>query len=323
MEPKVVEWMEDVRYNRLKKERGPRIYRRLRVLSVAVAAILPRRRGEPSLCDIALGIPELKPILEEPSQEGVTVADFDFLKTALPAFAVKWREDVQAHLRSVAMEKIKAAGVELAPSVDPLSSAIGSVFICTSCTDSHVIRRDYLTEFTYPDLLSHVCIRQALPYTGNYFADAVAEHLRHLPHWEPAKFQSIGVDMMKGLLEKCGLEPKTATLADLDALRFRCLKHHDDWTLRVRNWQSLVRLFRQSSMYPTLNCFGRSFTTGGPASTRLRSRNATLRATWSFRRTSVQPQSCSKRAQWRSAPRSGRHRVGGYVCTAPRCSRRT
>jgi hypothetical protein len=66
IKPELVEFMEDIRYDRLLEERSTIFCKKLKILEKAVAAIAPRRRGEPSLIDIAIGIPEVRELVDVP-----------------------------------------------------------------------------------------------------------------------------------------------------------------------------------------------------------------------------------------------------------------
>lgn len=219
--------MEDVRHDRLKSAMKSTIEERLVVLEQVLLAIQPRRQYDMSLRDIALGIPKIREVIVQLAVNKVTIADFNFLKTALPAFAKKWKADAATYLGDLVKEKIK-----LSDAVDPLSLAVGGIFSCTLCGGS----------CNWPSILSHTCAeRAAYPHSyREYYTEVVVAFLP-VTTWSPTHFE-VQMDLLPELVKLYGLNPKEATIAQMDASPLR-IQYADDklkYAIRVMTWRDTV-----------------------------------------------------------------------------------
>lgn len=223
----MIEAMEDVRHDRLKSAMGSTIQERLVVLEQALLAIQPRRQHDMSLRDIALGIPKVREMIVQLAVNKVTITDFNFLKTTLPAFAKKWKADAATYLGDLVKEKIK-----LPDAVDPLSLAVGGIFSCTLCNSS----------CNWPSILSHTCAeRAAYPHKHREYYTEVAVAFLPITTWWPTHFE-VQMDLLTELVKLYGLNPKEATIAQMDEspLRIQCTEYKSKYVIRVMTWRDTV-----------------------------------------------------------------------------------
>lgn len=242
MKPKMVDFMDGVRTERLQEERSVAIKARLKALDEAVVRIAPRRIGEPSIRDIALGMPEVQAVLDAPTSTKVTTASFGFLAKTLPAFTERWKQDARAYLAGLVR-----AGVTVGDATDPLTLAAGSVFWCRLC----------YTSYRYPLVLSHTCFaRQQLQRVtaANSYEAVVA---RHAPaqNWQPVEYE-VKAEKLAKLVAACGMDPATATIDDMDNsdVRLCCTSC---WYDRVGerkkdfySWRAMVRALLSAAVRP-------------------------------------------------------------------------
>ena len=223
----MVEMAEDIRQTRLKATMKAAIQRRLVVLEQAVLAFRPRRQNEPSLRDIVFGIPEVKEVIVQPATTNVTRSSFDFLNTSLSAFIEQRKADAVTYLGSLVRDQIK-----LPNSVDPLSLAVGGIFTCTLCDSS----------WAWPDILGHTCdVRAGYPYSHrDYYAEVAIAYLPGT-NWQPTNF-SVNVDLLTKIINLYGLNPKKATIEDMDKspVRLTCVKHNSQHSVQVMTWRDMV-----------------------------------------------------------------------------------
>lgn len=239
IEETLEQWLEDTREKYINEERLRVNDERLRVLDRALTTICPRRPGEPSPADIALGIPEVRDVIERSPRETVEESDFDFLHDVLPSFRAQWRRDAEAYLGGLVR---KQAG-KIPEDVDPLSLAVATTFRCKLCHDIE----------TYPELLSHTC-----PEHGFKPEDIAKEEdlyrrvvlrlfgkdddyhaIREIIHWDPDLFGfSAEVGVMKRIVEMFGLDFRLATKADMDASprRVVCKTCSDPGSVEAMDW---------------------------------------------------------------------------------------
>ncbi|GJE86997.1 F-box protein [Phanerochaete sordida] len=240
----LMQWFEGVRANMLEEERLRVSRARLEIFDCVLGSVFPYRHGEPSRVDIALGMPEIREIIERPPREAVTEESFAFLHDAFPAFRTRWRKQAEAYLGQLVR---KAVG-KLRKDVDPMQLAVAAAFYCPSCRIT----------CPYPAVLSHKCdslsndLEAKLKNGSNPYRRVVLDnfmlqlydwsHSRELIHWDTRVFKyTAEVAALKQVVALAGLDYKTATQADMDAspARFVCMVcdayapgifHVLDWT---------------------------------------------------------------------------------------------
>lgn len=229
IEPKLVEKLEGIRHQHRKVKLRNAVRQRLHILDQALLAIEPRRQNEPSLRDIAL-MPEVAEIMVLETNKTYTVADFDFLRDTLPVYTEQWKKDVKSYLSGLVRAKFK-----LPASADPLSLAVGSVFICKLCNES----------CAWPNVITHTCwSRETMrPSHRDSYTDLVAEFLAGISVWQPSEFH-INMDALKQIIEKLGLNPKKATMKQMDEspVRLTCTEHAKESLLDIKNWRAFVSI---------------------------------------------------------------------------------
>ena len=122
---------------------------------------------------------------------------------------------------------------ELDKSVDPLSLAVGSLFICKQCGYSK----------PWPDVLSHSCNHKS--YVARDGDDEVYHKLVHW-HLEGSKWRSVDYSVPKvllgGIVALAGMDIKTTTIKEMDdsPVRFTCDRHNDRSSVKVFSWRTAV-----------------------------------------------------------------------------------
>ncbi|EKM55666.1 uncharacterized protein PHACADRAFT_209187 [Phanerochaete carnosa HHB-10118-sp] len=234
----LVQWLEETREQMIQEElvRVTRV--RLRVFDRALGAICPYRLGEPSRVDIALGMPEVREVVNRPPRETINAESFAFLRDVLPAFRTQWRREAEAYLGGL----VRAQVGKLPKGVDPMELAVGATFRCQLC--DHVEK--------YPEVLSHACERHAFgddEEKGDLYRHIILQQFKPesrypsngLVHWDPRVFKfSADTNTMRPLVELLGLNYRRATRADMDASpkRLACKTCDTDGVIRVLNWAS-------------------------------------------------------------------------------------
>lgn len=222
--------MDDTRNRRIRVEHSQTLDKNLKLFDEAVAAIEPRVDGKPSLLDVALGIPAVRETVDSYPNKSTTVESFDFLKTALPIFDAKFEEDAKEYLRDVVRKQI-----DIDVSVDPLDLAVGNFFVCSLCGTYSV---------TYRGVLAHWCMPRRMHPSGDIEDQYLYKACRQLEgeKWSPRDFH-IDLALMQHLIALLGLDPKTATIKEMNDLsvRLTCMKHNYKHQVWVKDWRTMVR----------------------------------------------------------------------------------
>lgn len=215
---------------------------RLGVFDRALGTIWPYRPGEPSRVDIALGMPEVREVIDRPPRDTVDEESFSFLHEALPAFRTQWRREAETYLRSLVRTQVG----KLSKGVDPMELAVGIAFRCKLC---NAVEK-------YPEVLSHACEEHnynADEEKGDLYRRVIVEqftpnsryHNSGLVHWDPSvhKF-SAEADAIRPLAKLLGLDPRRATTADMNASpkRLVCKTCSRKGVFYIMNWASAVSL---------------------------------------------------------------------------------
>ncbi|GJE86897.1 hypothetical protein PsYK624_029800 [Phanerochaete sordida] len=232
----VVEWLETTREELIEEEHVRVTGERLKILDRALVAICPYRPGEPSRTDIALGIPEVREVVERPPQDPVDEDSFAFLHEALFPFRGQWRQDAEAYLETLVCTQLG----EIPDNVKPLELAVAHPFLCKLCKRI----------LSYPEMLSHTCCRHHFRYQNTdsesfYRREVFRAFTPYLTiksgliHWDPSAFGvSTDIDAMKIVVEMFGLDATRATKDEIAALptRFVCKVCCEKGVLKAMNW---------------------------------------------------------------------------------------
>ncbi|GJE86898.1 hypothetical protein PsYK624_029810 [Phanerochaete sordida] len=234
----LVQWLEVSRADMIEEERLRVSRARLQIFDRVLGSVSPYRPGEPSRVDVALGMPEIREVVERPPRELVTEESFAFLHDAFPAFRARWRKEADAYLGQL----VRAATGSLREDIDPMQLAVAAAFRCASCKDVLV----------YPAVLSHNC--RALTRERQAQLMSEADPYRHvvldvfmlksrysteLIHWDPSVFKYIAeVKAIKRVVALAKLDYRTATRADMDEspMRFACLACYPRGEFDVLDW---------------------------------------------------------------------------------------
>lgn len=230
--PSIIEFMEKVKTERLDEERKRRLRERFYAFDRALPKLYDYRPGEPTELDLALGIPELREVIDSPAGEQIDEHGFNFLveKGVLEAFSDRWKKNRNAYLARLVSEKIK----NLDPGVDPLSLAVASRFNCRNCGERACCPQVHRCDCSWsykrgPEL-------QEDDIYGKVACDTLSKR-----YWAPS-FTTL-VDSLTQVVEKCGFDPMRATVEDLNncPVRFTCKACSDRKGIAVMTWYAAVR----------------------------------------------------------------------------------
>ncbi|GJE86834.1 hypothetical protein PsYK624_029170 [Phanerochaete sordida] len=233
--PQLVALLFECQQDRLAEERAPIIEQRKAVLDDVVHAIEPkvRYRAAPSLYEVAVGIPRVLDTLKLPPDVAVTAESFAFLATELPDFVEQWTIDICEQLES----RIRAK-IDLAADTEPLRLAIASSWRCIRCS-----RHLRTQEFT-----AHRCYTHPKPvvrtrdYCKELLADMLPTHRLDLADFADE------VEFLQQIVAKCGHDPKTATVAEMNAssARVTCPMHNPEGAVCFMTWKTMIAHVRQN-----------------------------------------------------------------------------
>ncbi|GJE90996.1 F-box protein [Phanerochaete sordida] len=204
--PTIIGLLEKAKELRLHEEHIIRLRTRLTAFSEALPKLYTYRPGEPSDIDIAIGVPELRQIIDSPASQQVDASSFDFLRDdgILAAFAERWKEDCRSSIARRITEQVP--GID--PDTDPLSLAVAAGFTCRKCVtlnapcDPLVHRCDMDHHCWGPPTLA-----------GDTYNVIAAETLTGL-FWNPRTFfKTLSI---LTVIKKCGFDPARATIDQLN-----------------------------------------------------------------------------------------------------------
>lgn len=217
--PSLEELMRTMREGRLARERQIILEDRLHLLAKLLQKTYAGGDGLPSALELAIYMPAIRETIDVPADVSVGERELSAVcnAAAVSAFAVAWRDEKVAELRSMLETQ---TGV-LPPDTDVRSLAVGR-FKCLRCR----------AELLSSDMLSHCCFRGSPPW------------LRDQPEWRAVRLYAmiamrafVGVPRMMleyivplhvtetiQVLELCGYNPWSVTLDTMDAspVRLRC-----------------------------------------------------------------------------------------------------
>ncbi|KZT71787.1 hypothetical protein DAEQUDRAFT_665528 [Daedalea quercina L-15889] len=213
----LVTYMQEIQETRLRAERRRVIWGRLDVLETVISAARaapPKRTVEdeykPKLQDLAM-MSEVRQLIEAPNdavvdQQAIT----DTVVPMLHALEERWQCVRKTDLRAMLNRNIGAQD-----GVDVLDLAT-SAFRCKS------LRRDLCRRYMhFPEVLAHEC-PLTFPVTeiqeGDYLSCVVTKYKRH--PWSTLNIEVAPcVDEMGMIIARCGKDPETTTLKDMDDIK--------------------------------------------------------------------------------------------------------
>ncbi len=223
-------FLNETRDARLKKEREAVIKKRFAELDKAIIAhcvTIPRDATmdcHPLALDLALQA-DLEPIANAPSSERVTSEMFAAI---VPKLVTDWEAEQRKFLRSFFrrfITKVPRGG-------DILDLAI-AIFYCSSCSPTAVREMRYPYFLTWSSFrYCNARNRQSSAFNCDHYAAPARPNPYSAPcdltSFEPKQVE-MGIKWMRNIVTKLGLDPGTATFADLEQCeaRLRCLKCAD------------------------------------------------------------------------------------------------
>lgn len=251
MRTQVIECMETIRAERVEVEYRDMIRERLRYLKKALhnythAELLQSkdRLVYAKLADCAL-IPEIRAILEDTStsQEDCEEQMVTQLGDMLPTLVARWTEQRKSELSALMVKQL--GDCDAARVADPLNLAIAH-FKCRSC--------DLYGSGTYmrfPEVLGHHCFKTRLEARIDTFRDALLFDSQSESTIVNTASANLAVEseirksvkIMRQVIEACGRDPDSVTLAEMEAcdVRLRCLLCAQVSQQTIFTWESAVR----------------------------------------------------------------------------------
>ncbi|KAK0195043.1 hypothetical protein F5146DRAFT_1023974 [Armillaria mellea] len=267
----IIAYMEDIRTTRLEREHDQVILPRKTLLAKVIrdyttsASHYPYTRVLPGLADFYTFKP-IREILERPVDVVVDADTFSPLILSLPALCDEWRSSLDDQLLARLPD---SDGMD---STERLSLA-RNVLLCSTCN----------TPQFYPQVLAHRCLTEVIVDRSKSHSSTKRDPTlvinppfsyspdRYRQSWSAGGLLSDGqlTTIMKDIIRVLGLDPNTATAADLDDLRtyFRCLtcpsvcannmgifvSDDEDQSFRLFGWRRyLDHLFSMKDHYEPL-----------------------------------------------------------------------
>ncbi|KAI0692010.1 hypothetical protein C8T65DRAFT_670127 [Cerioporus squamosus] len=247
----VLEYMEKVRAERLEAEYTARIQDRLPFLKTVLfeyvhSQWLLDRGNEPvtyaSVPDCAL-FSEVRAILADSSEDATKESIISKLADIIPTVTAQWMEERKTEYRSLARAALGDSDGARAPEVLDLAIV---AFKCSYCSPSHA------SNLQFPQILHHGCLRQTTrtacsdPYEravsavscSYYNPSAEKLYLNIKTMSVPTKFA-----VRREVVEACGLNPDTATVAEMDACeaRLRCRLCATLAKQEIHSWRTAIK----------------------------------------------------------------------------------
>ncbi|KAL4244937.1 hypothetical protein ABKN59_009975 [Abortiporus biennis] len=147
IEAVVLGQIDDVRAWRIEKEYKDALRPRIEMAKTLVTKVRMLIYGDvkfPAPLDF-LSIPQIRSLIDVPPEANLTSDELlDSINLVLPEILSRWQESVTTHLARLVVEK---ATCMIPGGVDPLSLAIGQIFLCDLCGEIRI----------YPNIQSHCC----------------------------------------------------------------------------------------------------------------------------------------------------------------------
>ena len=229
--------MDEVRENRLRDSRRKTLLERLNALDKYIKAHC--EEFSPRVVyglEVACSIPEVVRFLDPHNDE----FDSRGLERVVDGTIAAYMEDREKRYRQALRALIKTR-LDLDESVDPLDLAVAATFHCNTC------RRN----FTLIHALQHICGGSRSDYlylarcegmSDEYHDDLKEWARRRGIYWRAPSWRQFehGFWIAAKVVRECGLDPKTASASDMDAInaRFLCPDHR--YYAPVMDWRAMV-----------------------------------------------------------------------------------
>ncbi|KAJ7665462.1 hypothetical protein DFH06DRAFT_1470714 [Mycena polygramma] len=242
LEPEMVKYMEHMKVKRLLREHAAivlkrknivtKVLRRFKASQLPWTGVMP---GAPDFCEF----PKIKEIIEQPSEVDVDEQAFEALILDFPGMIATWREKLDEEMVKLFKKHKKSdAGGELDDDeAKARLSLVTSVFKCTSCSadaDSWFfdslfsgLRGGTVTKqcdpLFYPTVLAHRCLTKSIDLNFGSMAFLFGGASTQTAQWRtgPLTFDKITADVVNEIAVACGMDPETATVAEMDAADHR------------------------------------------------------------------------------------------------------
>ena len=223
MQTALRKFLNEARDARLKKEREGIIEERFAELDKAIISqcvTIPRDATmdcRPAAFDLAPNA-ELESIVNAPNSETVTQETFAAI---VPQLVTQWKAEQRQLFRALLQQFITA----VPPDIDVLDLAIATFY--SLAWSSQEVQR-----MRYPYLLTLSQFRRSRygwSFSYSHYADPSSPSWSSQP-WYPTSLQrkevEVGIKWMQNIVSALGLDPGTATFADLEQceVRLRCLQ---------------------------------------------------------------------------------------------------
>ncbi|EKM49968.1 uncharacterized protein PHACADRAFT_32829 [Phanerochaete carnosa HHB-10118-sp] len=224
--PPLLEFMEQVKQERLRQEHLGALKERFTIFDRVLPARYSYRPGEPSELDIALGISQLREVIDSPSEATVDEGSFDFLQEALPPFVENWKNERDSRLAALVTQDLE----DIDPSADPLTLAVACRFTCKACGSASA----------HPQTHRCRCVSPTTEQDDVYCNAAVKSLAKQ--YWTPSTFET-NVSRLSSIIRICGYDPARTTLEDLEgsAVRLACKSCDPEAGALVMTWFAAFR----------------------------------------------------------------------------------
>ncbi|RDX47896.1 hypothetical protein OH76DRAFT_1405445 [Lentinus brumalis] len=247
----VLPFMEKVRAIRLEAEYSNMIQNRLPYLKSVLFEYVHSQwlldRGQEPVAyagvpDCAL-FPEVRAILADPAEGLTKESIINKLAEIIPTVAAKWMEERKAEYLSIARAALGDSEAARAPELLDLAIV---AFRCSRCSSS------VGTMHQFPQLLHDGCLRQTTKTTSSdpyeravsavscNYHNSVAERLYGNTKTMSAQTNFV---IRREVIEACGMNPDTATIAEMDACeaRLRCRLCATLAKQEIHTWRTAIK----------------------------------------------------------------------------------
>lgn len=223
MKSDVLEFMDRYQRHTVKMLREQAIAKRMKALNVYVLEVEPPdTRVYPSCLDFAL-LPEVRALIDAPSDINVSRSDFKRLKPFMDRYAAKWIKKLKKDLGAKIRDRLD--GID--PKTDPLELAVGFYWRCNGEDEDC---NSWLVD--YPRMLAHRCLlpegheedeKEELADRDETVRD-YKKIIQGANSWTSCggKFhRNSMIPLVKAasiVVEKLGLDPRTATVTQINNL---------------------------------------------------------------------------------------------------------
>lgn len=227
--------MREHKENRLRVERGPLIEKRILIFRDLLEKYRIKYYHDdhqilPPAADIYDTLNGIEAIIEADPEKNITSRSFSKIMQKLPRFAEDWRKVKDLELLSL----LPGLHGETATPVGHTSrlDLASNTWTCKTCRQI----------ITYPRILAHACaseLRVGIDDVGRSSYRVLNSHPWRLDF----EFDERSSGGARYILEKCGFDPNTVTMADMDGVWVECMHpscRRDDTNV-VMSYASAVR----------------------------------------------------------------------------------